>query len=330
MQSEYRGSSTFGHSARPASGLRQPPARGSTLLKLTAAGLMLGGAAGLAATSRGSPPSRASKLAAGGAALLAASVLVDSAMEHYKGNYKKPAMYVAPVAAAVTLATAIATGVSRRASHVKSMIFGGAVVTGLFGIGFHIKNIRNRVGGFSFNNLFYRAPFGAPGALLLAGLAGLGAIDARNADGPDAHGGTRERRRVGRLLGATTAIGLFGLTAEVGLLHFRGAFHNKLMYVPVAFLPLGGLVVSASSVCPSRAQRKRTGTALLTTMALGVAGAGLHAYGVSRNMGGFGNWTQNLFQGPPMAAPPSLLGVGLTGLSALELLKPQVEKSNDV
>ena len=135
---------------------------------------------------------------------------------------------------------------------------------------------------------------------------------------------------VGRFLGATTALGLFGLTAEVGLLHFRGAFHDKLMYAPVAFLPLGGLAWSPRVRHVRPALERTDGAALGTTMALGVAGTGLHAYGVSRNMGGFGNWTQNLFQGPPMAAPPSLLGIGLTGLSALELLKPHLEKSNDV
>ena len=136
--------------------------------------------------------------------------------------------------------------------------------------------------------------------------------------------------RVGRFLGATTAFGLFGLTAEIGLLHFRGAFHDKLMYAPVAVLPLSGLAMAASSAFPSRGRSRRTRVALGTTMALGVAGTGLHAYGVSRNMGGFGNWTQNLFQGPPMAAPPSLLGIGLTGLSALALLKPREEEAIDV
>ena len=47
-------------------------------------------------------------------------------------------------------------------------------------------------------------------------------------------------------------------------------------------------------------------------------------------MGGFGNWTQNLFQGPPMAAPPSLLGIGLTGLAALDLLKDEKEEATHV
>ncbi len=272
MTSDDRKTTAFGQGARPASPLAQPPVRGRSLMALTAAGLLLGGAAGLAVTGRGARPSRASRLAAGGAALLAASVLADSAMEHYRGNYKKPAMYVAPLAAAATLAAALATALSRRASHVKSMVFGGSVVTGLFGLGFHVKNILGRPGGISFNNLFYRAPFGAPAALVLAGLAGLGAIDARDAGLPD--GRPAKRPRVGRLLGATTALGLFGLTAEIGLLHFRGAFHNRLMYAPVAVLPLGGLAVAASALRPTRRLQGRTRTALGATMALGVVGTG--------------------------------------------------------
>ena len=60
---------------------------------------------------------------------------------------------------------------------------------------------------------------------------------------------------------------------------------------------------------------------MATTTALGLIGSGLHAYGVSRNMGGFRNWTQNLFQGPPIAAPPSLAGIALMGFASLELLK---------
>jgi hypothetical protein len=239
-------------------------------------------------------------------------------MEHYRGNYKKPAMYIAPVAAAVAMATAIAAGASRGASHLKRSIFGGVIATGLFGLGFHARNIFRRPGGLSFNNLFYRAPFGAPGALVLSGLAGLGAIDARDADGWRSRRGKNENS--GRFLGYATALGLFGLTAEVGLLHFRGAFHNKLMYAPVVTVPLAAIAMAAATARGSAGRNAVARNALMATMGLGAAGTGLHAYGVSRNRGGFRNWTQNLFQGPPIAAPPSLAGLGLVGLSALELL----------
>jgi hypothetical protein len=53
------------------------------------------------------------------------------------------------------------------------------------------------------------------------------------------------------------------------------------------------------------------------TAALGLGGAGLHAYGISRRMGGWANWSQNLLAGPPLPAPPAFTGLALAGLAAL-------------
>ena len=331
-----------------------------SLLALAGGGLALAAIAGVV-VSRSSPrsrPARAARLAGCGAALLAGSVLADSAMEHYRGSFKKPAMFVAPPAAAVTLSTAVATVLSSRFAAVKSAVFGAAIATGLFGTGFHIMNIVRRPGGLSFNNLFYRAPFGAPGALALAGAAGVGAVAAQRATrlASGRHGSAERsafagerplffrerpvparerlalndpRRRAGRRLGVLTAAGLFGLTAEVGLLHFRGAFHNKLMYLPVAGVPLTGAALLAASFGPGPGRLATARRALQTTAVLGLLGSGLHAYGVSRNMGGWANWTQNLFSGPPVAAPPSLAGIALMGFAALDLLRPQRPASLD-
>ena len=52
-----------------------------------------------------------------------------------------------------------------------------------------------------------------------------------------------------------------------------------------------------------------------------VAGVAFHAYGVSRSMGGWRNWRQNAFNGPPLPAPPSFSGLALAGLAALGLLE---------
>ena len=60
---------------------------------------------------------------------------------------------------------------------------------------------------------------------------------------------------------------------------------------------------------------------LQATAAMGIAGAGFHAYGVSRNIGGFYNSSQNVLNGPPLPAPPSFSGLALAGLAALELLE---------
>ena len=57
------------------------------------------------------------------------------------------------------------------------------------------------------------------------------------------------------------------------------------------------------------------------TALLGFAGVGFHAFGVSRNMGGWRNWSQNLLNGPPLPAPPSFTGMALAGLAAMGLLE---------
>jgi len=314
VPAEFR-SSWPENNARPAPANLQPPFGAGTLFALAAAGFAAAGfAAYLKSRNRQAPP-RQSRSAAGGAALLAASVVLDSAMEHYRGSYKKAAMTVAPPAATVTLATCLAATLSRGSGLARGAVFGGAMTVGLFGLGFHLRNILSRPGGLSFNNLFYRAPFGAPGALLIAGAGGLASVAAAQA----IEAGNDDRiRRAGRFAALTTAAGLFGLTAEVGLLHFRGAFHDKLMYAPVVTVPLTGAALTAAAFLPSATGPARR--MLQASMALGLAGTGLHAYGVSRNNGGFRNWTQNLFQGPPIAAPPSLIGLGLLGLAALGLL----------
>lgn len=304
------------HEARPAPRRKQPKMAPDRLLLLAGAGLLLAGAVGAVAGGSGrGRPSSAARLAASGAGLLAASVLADSMMEHHRGNFSNRAMYVAPVASGLTLAAALATALSRGGAGLRGAIFAGALLTGLVGTGFHFKNILERPGGLSFNNLFYRAPFGAPGALSLAGAMGLGALAAER--GGDFRGGDE---RAGRGLAAITAGGLTGLTAEVGLLHFRGAFHNPLMYAPVLGVPVTALSLGVVAGGSGPASRAFARFMLGLTTVLGLVGTGLHAYGVSRNMGGFRNWTQNLFQGPPIAAPPSLAGLALSGFAALRLL----------
>jgi hypothetical protein len=54
--------------------------------------------------------------------------------------------------------------------------------------------------------------------------------------------------------------------------------------------------------------------------AMALAGIAFHAYGIARNRGGWRNWTQNLFQGPPLSAPPSFAGLALAGFAALRLV----------
>lgn len=248
--------------------------------------------------------------------ILSVSVLADSLVEHYRGAFNNPAMYLAPPTAAVMLATAL--GLARRPDELGGAgraICAVAVATGGLGTGFHLYNIMKREGGIDWINLFYGAPLGAPFALTLAGAAGLAGshLAAAGAAAPTLLG-----LPAGRVLAAGAAGGLVGTVAEAALLHFRGAYHDPFMYLPVTLPPLAASVLLASLARPAL---KRAARRLLqATTVLGVAGVGFHTYGIGRNMGGLYNWSQNILNGPPLPAPPAFTGVALAGLAALDLL----------
>ena len=131
----------------------------------------------------------------------------------------------------------------------------------------------------------------------------------------------------GKALTLGSCLGLVGTIGEVSLLHFRGAFQNRAMYLPVTIPPAAATVLAANLASSSRRSFALARPILRLTAALGIAGAGVHAYGVSRNMGGWRNWSQNQLNGPPIPAPPSFTGLALAGLAALSLL--EMEKDFD-
>jgi hypothetical protein len=255
------------------------------------------------------------------AGLLAFSLLADSAVEHYRGSFENRAMYAPLLAALLTLGASlfgtIDAGQQRHA--MRGGIYAIAASVGLAGLGFHAYNILKRPGGLSWLNLFYAAPIGAPMALALAGLLGRGAEQVR-----DAAVGQQDTLLgvpAGRLLAGVTAAGLLGTVGEAALLHFRGAFHNPAMFLPVSVPPVASALLGAAALYPGRRLRGLARPWLRLTALLGFAGVGFHAYGVSRNMGGWRNWSQNVLNGPPLPAPPSFTGLALAGLAALSLIE---------
>lgn len=259
---------------------------------------LLGGAAILAQRRRRMPPGRKIRLAA---QTMGASMLADSAMEHLRGGYHNPAMYAAPALAALSTLGA-GSGV-RRAWPVHA----AAIVTGAAGLGFHGWNILKRPGGASWNNLFYAAPIGAPGGLAVTGALAL----AEGARTPDQ----------GRLLGGFTALAILAETAEVALLHHRGAWHNPAMLAPVTLPPVAAALLLDQALRPGGPTGRLTRAALRLMGAMGIVGTGFHIYGVSRNMGGWGNWRQTAFAGPPVPAPSSFTALALAGDAALDLIE---------
>ncbi len=261
----------------------------------------------------------------GSAAMLASSVLADSAVEHYRGSFQNRAMYTPLVTAALTLgASLFGTADRRPARHaVRDTAYASAAMTGFAGLGFHAYNILKRPGRLSWSNLFYAAPIGAPMALALAGLLGRGAERVR--DTPPHREATMLGVSAGRVLAAVAATGLAGTVGEAGLLHFRGAYQNPVMFAPVTVPPLASLLLGASALRPNRLAIRLARWWLRLTAILGVAGVGFHAYGVSRAMGGWRNWQQNVVDGPPLPAPPSFTGLALAGLAALSLIEDETD-----
>ncbi len=254
------------------------------------------------------------------AGTLALSVLADSSVEHYRGSFKNKAMFTPLVVSALTLGTSMhGTADSRPGAHAtRDVIYMLAALTGLVGTGFHLYNVGKRTSGFVWQNLFYGAPLGAPMAILLSGL--LGFCSERVRDHAPGTLPTIFYLPAGRTMAAVVGAGLLGTTGEAGLLHFRGAFHDPFMLLPVTLPPVG-------SVLMARAARGRRGRNLWLARfwmrllaAMGFAGLGFHAFGVARNMGGWRNWSQNLLNGPPLPAPPSFAGLALAGLAALGLM----------
>ena len=247
------------------------------------------------------------------AGVIAASVLIDSAMEHYRGNFHNKAMLTPLVTSSLSIAVSI-HGLSdkRHGAHpLRDLVYAIAGLTGVIGTGFHLYNVTKKVGGFNWQNVFYSAPLGAPAAMSLSGLIGFLAERVRDNDPegePEVFG-----LPAGRVAAATTAASLLGTTAEAGLLHFRGAFHNPAMLLPVTMPPVAAALLGAAAAGDAAKARKASRLWMAATAAMGVAGVAFHAYGVSRGMGGWRNWRQNAFAGPPLPAPPSFTGSGAGG-----------------
>ena len=255
------------------------------------------------------------------AGVIAASVLADSAVEHYRGSFHNRAMVTPLLTAGLSLAVSAHGSRDRRAyPHlVRSCVYIASALTGFAGTAFHIYNVRKQPGGFSWQNLFYSAPIGAPAALTLSGAMGF--LAERVRDGDASRSPTIAGFPTGRLIAAATSAGLLGTMGEAALLHFRGAFNNPFMYLPVVVPPVGAALLANAAVGRTGRSRRITRFWLRLTALMGLAGAGFHARGVARQMGGWRNWSQNLLNGPPIPAPPSFTGLALAGLAALGLME---------
>lgn len=119
--------------------------------------------------------------------------------------------------------------------------------------------------------------------------------------------------RFERTLSGVAAAGALITTAEIWTSHDSASFGNRMMWVPIAVMPLvtvagiGGVISRtwAKSVLPA---------ASALVVANGLQGTFLHARGISQRPGGWKNARYNLEQGPPLFAPLLATVVGGMGL----------------
>lgn len=256
-------------------------------------------------------------------ATLASSVLMDSAVEHYRGGFKNPAMYAPILTSTAALAVSLhGTADRRRSAHlVRDIVFITTGAIGIIGTLFHIRNIYKRTGRISWQNLFYGAPVGAPFAIGLSGMCGY--LSERVRATPIGHPPTMGGISAGRVVGILTSGGLLGTTAEAWLLHFRGNYHNPAMYLPVTMPPIAAAFLLKAALGPASIRAIKTRWWLRAIASMGFAGTIFHAIGIQRDMDGWRNWQQNILNGPPLPAPPAFTGLALAGLAALGLLEDQ-------
>src|SRR5436305_14063856 len=181
------------------------------------------------------------------AGILATTVHAYSGVEHYLGSFENKAMFAPLIVSALTLATSIhGTSDMRPVAHrLRDATYTLAAATGLIGTGFHIYNVGKKVGGFSWQNLSYGAPLGAPMAILLSGLVGFCSERVRESEP-----GARPEifsLPAGRTMAAVVGAGLLGTAGEAGLLHFRGAYHDPFMTLSVTLPPLGSILLASAA-----------------------------------------------------------------------------------
>jgi hypothetical protein len=125
--------------------------------------------------------------------------------------------------------------------------------------------------------------------------------------------------RVGlaRLLRLGLTLAIPPLWYEITLLHYRGSFHSKFMWVPVLSFP----AVIVSGVASSLKKDERRSRFLFRPFAwwmtaMGTLGTLFHLRGIARQMGGYFNWKYNVVTGPPFPAPMQVALLGLLGTVA--------------
>jgi hypothetical protein len=253
-------------------------------------------------------------------AALTAAVLADALAGHLRSGFVLRVQYAPFAVGGPVVAMGVVAAVWPKAAWVPPLLrLAGAlaVAAGVVGAGYHhVYGIARRPGGYRWllHNLMHGAPPLAPLALAAAGALALLAGETLSGAGIVAGMPLRNAFVV------VSAIALQGLILQATLLHYRGAFHNPLMFAPLTApqlaVPALAWVVADATAEPLVVAR----TLLWTTFVTGFAGLGMHLRGFERQMGGLHLALFNWLEGPPALAPALMAGFAAVALAALALL----------
>jgi hypothetical protein len=122
--------------------------------------------------------------------------------------------------------------------------------------------------------------------------------------------------RFERTLSAMTAAGAAVTAAEIYLSHDAASFGNKVMWWPVAVVPMA-IPAGVAAVFSAKAAHTVLPLASTAIVVNGLQGTYLHWRGIRQRPGGFSRY--NMESGPPMFAPLLASLVGGMGLVAAVL-----------
>jgi hypothetical protein len=253
-------------------------------------------------------------------AALTLLLLADAFAGHYRSGFVFRSQYAPFISGGLLIVTAIAAVLKPEAewANLALRVAGWlAIASGVVGFAFHhYYGIVKKPGGYKWllYYLMYGAPQLAPLALALTGMLALVA----------SHGLANEISIAGMSLRTAllilVGVALTGATLQAGILHYRGAFNNPLMYAPLT-VPVLAIVVSIWTIVSPNNTLLLVFTILLwLTFLIGFVGLGMHLRGFGRQMGGLYLTIFNWLEGPPAFAPALFTGFAAVGLIATYFL----------
>lgn len=239
----------------------------------------------------------------------------EAFLGHYRSGFSLSAQY-APLLTAALLTVAAALSLLSPTRFGIALQFAGwvGVGSGAIGAGFHhYYGIVEKPGGYRWllHQLMLHAPPLAP--LSQAALGALLILAGRLAGGATTALGIP----IATWIVEVSAITIAGAVAQSAILHYRGAFNNVLMYVPVTIPLVAAMALAWQGLAPSTFGARFAAAALWVTFITGFVGLGMHIRGIDRQMGGYYVGLANLMQGPPLSAPLVFSGFAAAALAVL-------------